>query len=160
MASGHIDHAIRVTVNATDARYIWPARHEAGSANANRPPMGERFRLKSSVDISGFSPANQVILQALKTYGAIVADNGSSWFISGAPDSRWNDSDLHNLTSLHGSDFEAVDESSLMVDPNSGAVKTGTTTTTTTQPPPTTTTTPLATTTTTARKCRRRLRRC
>jgi len=130
--------------------------------------MGERFRLKASVNVSGFSPANQVILQALKTYGGIVADNGSSWYISGAPDSRWNDSDLHNLTSLHGSDFEAVDESSLMVDPNSGAVVSSPsppppTTTSTTNPPTTTTTTvvPTATTTkpptttTTTVKCKR-----
>lgn len=142
VAAGHIDHAIRVTVNATDDRYIWPARHKTGSTSyPSRPPMGERFRLRASVDISGFSPANQVILQALKTYGAIVADNGSSWYISGAPDSRWNDSDLHNLTTLHGSDFEAVDESSLMVDPNSGAVNTGSTSTTTSTSIPTTTTT-------------------
>ena len=157
VASGHIDHAIRVTVNATDARYIWPARHKTGSTlNASRPPMGLRLRLKASTDISGFSPANQVILQAMKIYGMIVADNGSSWYISGAPDSRWNDSDLHNLGSLHGADFEAIDESSLMVDPNSGAVKTGTgstttstTSTTSTTVAPTTTTTSAPTTTTT-----------
>jgi Ser-Thr-rich glycosyl-phosphatidyl-inositol-anchored membrane family protein len=123
VAAGRIDHAIRVSANATDARHLWPARHDAGAANANLPPMGLRMRLKASVDISGFSSADQVILKALKTYGMIVADNGSSWFISGAPDSRWNDDDLHNLTRLHGSDFEAVDESSLMVAPNSGAVK-------------------------------------
>jgi len=156
VAAGHIDHAIRVTVNATDARFIWPARHQAGTANANRPPMGLRLRLKGNVDISSFSPANQVILRALKTYGMIVADNGSSWYISGAPDSRWNDSDLHNLGALHGSDFEAVDESSLMLDPNSGAVKTGSTTTTSTTVAPTTTTTKPSTTTTTAPKCRAR----
>jgi len=156
VASGRIDHALRITVNATDARYIWPARHQAGSANSARPPMGERLRLKATVNISSFSPANQVILRALQTYGAIVADNGSSWYVSGAPDSRWNDSDLHNLSSLHGSDFEAVDESSLMVDPNSGAVKTGsvTTTTSTTRPPSTTTTTRPSTTTTRTPKCR------
>jgi hypothetical protein len=149
VASGHIDHAIRVTVNSTDARYIWPARHKTGSTlNASLPPMGERLRLKANLDISGFSPANQVILQALKTYGAIVADNGSSWYISGAPDSRWNDDDLHGLTSLHGADFEAVDESSLMVDPNSGAVSTGSTTTTTVAPTTTTTVAPTTTTTT------------
>src|SRR5437870_4661404 len=71
--------------------------------------MGERFRLKQSVDISGFSPANQVILQALKDYGMIVADNGSSWYLSGAPSSRWDDNDLHNLAQLVGSNFEAVD---------------------------------------------------
>ena len=83
--------------------------------------MGQRFRLKASFDISGFSPTNQVILQALKTYGMILADNGSSWYLSGAPDPRWNDDDLHNLkTGVHGSDFEAVDTSALMVHPDSG----------------------------------------
>jgi len=150
VASGVIDHAIRVTVNATDARYIWPARHKTGSTSQpSRPPMGLRLRLKSSVNISTYSPANQVILQALKTYGAIVADNGSSWYISGAPDSRWNDDDLHNLGAIKGTDWEAVDESSLMVDPNSGAAKTSSSTTTTTSPPTTTTTKPPVTTTTT-----------
>src|SRR6266513_1730287 len=84
----------------------------------------------------------------MKTYGLIVADNGSSWYISGAPDSRWNDSDLHNLGTIRGSDFEAVDESSLMVDPNSGAVKTGTPTTTSTSTSTTSTTRPVTTTTT------------
>jgi hypothetical protein len=149
VASGKIDHAIRVTVNASDARYIWPARHKTGSTlNANRPPMGQRLRLKAGVNLSGFSPPNQVILRALQTYGAIVADNGSSWYISGAPDSRWSDDDLHNLGALHGSDFEAVDESSLMLDPNSGAVRTSTPTTTSTT---TTTTRPSTTTTTTTR---------
>ena len=84
--------------------------------------MGIRLRLKASVDISGFSTANQVILTALKHYGMLLADNGSSWFISGVPDARWNNDDLHALTQLHGSDFEVVDESSLMTDPDSGQV--------------------------------------
>jgi hypothetical protein len=121
VAAGHIDHAIRVTLNQTDRRYVWPARHQAGVSNSNLAPMGERFRLKASVDISQFSAANQVILRALQKYGMIVADNGSSWFISGAPDPRWNDGDLHNLARLTGSSFEAVDTSALMIDPNSGA---------------------------------------
>src|SRR5260370_3363631 len=116
IAAGHTDPATRVTVNATAARFIWPARHQAGTANANLPPMGLRVRLKANVDISSFSPANQVILRALETYGMIVADNGSSWYISGAPDSRWSDDDLHKLTGLPRSAFEAVDESSLPVD--------------------------------------------
>jgi len=82
--------------------------------------MGIRVRLKASVDISSFSPANQVILTALKKYGMMLADNGAPMFISGAPDSRWDDDDLHTLTTLHGGDFEVVDVSSLMVDPDSG----------------------------------------
>src|SRR6202035_5090738 len=97
VAAGVIDHAIRVTLPATDSRFIWPARHEAGSANAALAPMGLRLRLKASVDISAYPAADQVILLALKRYGAIVADNGSPWYISGAPDSRWSNDDLHLL---------------------------------------------------------------
>jgi hypothetical protein len=82
--------------------------------------MGERFRLKKDYDISGFDPQARVILQALKTYGMILADNGSPWYISGAPDPRWSDDVLHELHNVPGSEFEAVDESSLMSDPNSG----------------------------------------
>jgi len=75
--------------------------------------MGERFRLKASFDISGYSAANQVILKAMKEYGLIVADNGSSWYITGAPDSRWSNDQLHTLGRVKGSDFEVVDASSL-----------------------------------------------
>jgi hypothetical protein len=121
VAAGVIDHAIRVTVPASDDTYIWPARHEAGTANASLPPMGLRLRLKASVDISQFPAMDQVILQALKTYGMIVADNGSPWFISGVPSSYWNNTTLHDLTEITGSDFEVVDESCLMVSPDSGA---------------------------------------
>lgn len=121
IAAGAIRHAIRFTVPQTQNAYVWPARHEASSLTGSQyPPMGARFRLKASVDISGFSPANQIILTALKQYGMMLADNGSSWYISGATDSRWDNDDLHNLTTLTGSDFEAVDVSPLMVDPNSG----------------------------------------
>jgi hypothetical protein len=120
VASGHIDHAIRVTVPASDASHLWPARHDAGDPNGALPPMGLRLRLRASFDISGFPHDDQVILQAMKTYGVIVADNGSPWYISGVPDPRWNNDVLHQLGTVHGSDFEAVDASSLMVDPNSG----------------------------------------
>ncbi len=106
---GKITHALRFTVPKTDNAYVFPASHVAGSNNPAYPRMGERFRLKAGVDISGFSPADQVILQALKDYGMIVADNGSGWYLSGEPSSRWNDSDLAQLGRLHGSDFEAVD---------------------------------------------------
>jgi hypothetical protein len=85
--------------------------------------MGQRFRLKTTFDISGFSPDVQVILQAMKTYGIILADNGSSWFISGSPDSRWNNDVLREIKQLKGSDFEAVDVSSLMMNVNSGQIK-------------------------------------
>ncbi|HUH07599.1 MAG TPA: cell wall-binding repeat-containing protein [Egibacteraceae bacterium] len=123
VASGRIDHAIRVTVPRSQSAYLWPARHHAGSADTSLPPMGLRLRLKAGVDISGFPAHDRVILQALKTYGLIVADNGSPWFISGVPDPRWNNDILQLLGSIRGSDFEAVEMSSLMVDPNSGAVR-------------------------------------
>lgn len=84
------------------------------------PPMGVRFRLRASFNISTFSPTNQVILKALQKYGMMLADNGSAWYISGVPDSRWDNDDLHKLGAVTGSDFELVDVSPLMVDPNSG----------------------------------------
>jgi hypothetical protein len=124
VASGEIRHAIRFTAPQTLRAYVWPARHFASSLTATQyPPMGARFRLKAGTDISGFSPENQVILRALKKYGMLLADNGSSWYISGAPDDHWNNDSLHLLRNLHGSDFEAVDESSLIVDPDSGEVR-------------------------------------
>lgn len=99
-----------------------PARHEASSLTGTQyPPLGQRFRLKASFIIdNSFSPHAQVILRALKKYGMILADNGSSWYISGAPDERWDNDVLHELDVVHGSDFEAVDESALMVNANSG----------------------------------------
>jgi hypothetical protein len=133
VASGHIDHALRFTAPATANWFVWPARHFASTHSGTQyPPMGTRFRLRKDYDISSFAPRVQVILRALKTYGMILADNGASWFISGVPDSRWNDDEMHQLTRVIGADFEAVDESSLMVDPNSAAVNSGST------PPPTT----------------------
>jgi hypothetical protein len=86
--------------------------------------MGQRFRLRADFDISGFSPEVQVILQAMKTYGIILADNGSSWFISGAPDERWDNEILNELKQITGANFEAVDTSSLIVDPDSGQTQT------------------------------------
>jgi hypothetical protein len=120
VAAGYIDHAIRITANATSQRYLWPARHQAGSSNPALPPMGLRLRLNAGVDISGFPRDDQVILQAMKTFGVVVADNGSSWYVSGVPDERWDDDVLHALGQLNGSAFEAVDASSLEVSPDSG----------------------------------------
>lgn len=117
--AGVIDHAIRVTVPATDARYLWPARHEAGVDDASLPPMGLRLRLKASVSLAGFPRVDRIILQALKTYGMIVADNGSAWYLSGTPSALWNNDLLHELDRIVGSDFEVVDESCLMVSPDS-----------------------------------------
>ena len=109
VSRGEITHALRVTVPDTQKAYVFPASHFASdSTNANLPPMGLRLRLKANVDISGFPAEDRVILRALKKYGMIVADNGSPWFISGAPDARWSDDNLHALTQLSGRDFEAV----------------------------------------------------
>ena len=128
VASGEIAHAVRFTAPQTRQDFIWPARHFASSLTAsNYPPMGQRFRLKAGFDISGFSAEVQVILQALKKYGMILADNGSSWFISGVPDSGWNNDILvPELSQVTGSNFEAVDESSLMIDADSGQARQGT----------------------------------
>jgi hypothetical protein len=125
VTEGEILHAIRFTAPSTRRAYVWPARHYASSLTGlNYPPMGQRFRLKADFDVTGFSPEVQVILRALKKYGVILADNGSSWFISGAPDPRWdNDHLVTELREVKGSDFEAVDESYLMVDPASGQAK-------------------------------------
>jgi hypothetical protein len=113
-----IEHALRFSCARTRKAYIPPARHSAGSqTSANFPPMGMRVRLKSSFDISGFSPTNQVILRALKKYGMFVADNGADMYLSGAPDPRWSDDDLHNLTRVHGSDFEVVEMSGFVTRP-------------------------------------------
>lgn len=108
--TGAIRHALRVTFAETRRAFILPATHYASSnTSANLPPMGLRLRLKQRVDISGYSSANQVILRALKTYGLIVADNGSNWYISGAPDPAWDDDDLQRLRQIKGSEFEVVD---------------------------------------------------
>jgi hypothetical protein len=114
VAAGRIDHALRFTVSRTQRAYVWPARHFASSlTDASLPPMGLRLRLKAAFDIAGFPPQARVVLQALKEYGMMVADNGSSWFISGAPDARWSNDDLHTLGRVPGSAFEVVDTSSL-----------------------------------------------
>ena len=119
--AGFIGHALRFTAPHTRRDYVWPARHYASSLTGEEyPPMGMRFRLKSDYDISGFDPQVQVILQALKTYGMILADNGAAWYLSGVPDERWDNEILAQLKQLRGQDFEAVDTSSLMVDQDSG----------------------------------------
>jgi hypothetical protein len=111
VAAGVIAHALRFTASRTSNRHIWPARHDAGDADASLPPMGLRVRLKASVDISGYGRQARVVLQALKTYGMILADNGSPWYISGASNPHFNDDDLHALGKITGADFEVVDAS-------------------------------------------------
>jgi hypothetical protein len=123
VASGEIKHALRFTAPQTRKSYIWPARHYASSLTGQQyPSMGQRFRLKADYDISSFSAETRVILAALKKYGMILADNGSSWYISGAPDPRWNNDVLHELGRVTGAAFEAVNESVFMVDPDSAYV--------------------------------------
>ena len=122
VASGEIRHALRFTAPQTRRAFVWPALHYASNLTAsNYPPMGQRFRLKANVDITGFSLEVQVILRALKKYGMILADNGSAWYLSGAPDPGWNNDHLvSELRMITGSDFEAVDGTALMISAESG----------------------------------------
>jgi hypothetical protein len=119
VAAGHINHAIRFTLQRSRAAFIPPASHwAANSSDALAAPMGMRLRLKSSFNVSGFSVANQVILNAFKKYGLIMADNGSSMYIGGAPDDRWDNDDLHNLGGVHASDFEVIQMSPVYIQSN------------------------------------------
>jgi hypothetical protein len=114
VAAGEIRHALRFTAPQTRRAYLFPARHFASSSSDPAlPPMGLRVRLKASVDISRFGPQARVVLRALQRYGMILADNGSPWFVTGAPAAGWDDDDLHDLHLIKGSDFEVVDTSSL-----------------------------------------------
>lgn len=107
--AGRIDHALRVTVARTQRGYIHPATHFASSnSDPSLPPMGLRLRLKASYSLAGFHGESLLVLRALKRYGLIVADNGSSWYITGAPDPRWNDADLEQIKRVPGTAFEAV----------------------------------------------------
>ncbi len=113
VARGVIDHALRFTAPCTSKAYVYPARHEASRCSGSYPPMGLRVRLKAGVNISRLPSQARIVAQALKTYGLILADNGSPWYISGAPNPRWNDDALHQLDQLTGRDFEVVDTHSL-----------------------------------------------
>ena len=125
VAAGEIAHALRFTVQKTQKAYVWPARHYASdNSDPNLPPMGARVRLKANVNISGYPAEVQVILRALQRYGMFLADNGSNWFVSGAPDERWNNDNFRHLKQIVGSNLEFVDASSLMVSPDSGEVRT------------------------------------
>jgi hypothetical protein len=111
---GRIDHALRFTVSRSRRAYVYPARHFASSdTNPNLPAMGQRLRLKSSFDTSRFPRQSRIVLNALKRYGMIVADNGSDWYISGSPNSGWSNDDLRALKGVEGRNFEVVDESTL-----------------------------------------------
>ncbi len=128
VAAGEIAHAIRFTAaniwgvqSGTGAhKYLWPARHWSGNGtNPSNPPMGARFRLKASFDVSTFHPQLQVILRAMKKYGLVLADAGSNWYFQGVSDTNWNDNVFSQLSGIAGSNFEVVDTSFLQIDPNS-----------------------------------------
>ncbi|HEY3758989.1 MAG TPA: hypothetical protein VGL37_04465 [Solirubrobacteraceae bacterium] len=113
--AGHIDHALRVTVPRTQAGYIHPATHFASSSSdPELPPMGLRLRLSARFNLAPFHGQALVILRALKRYGLIVADNGSSWYITGAPSPHWSEADLDQLKRVPGSAFEAVDSGPIL----------------------------------------------
>ncbi len=121
--NGEINHALRFTAPHTQNTYIWPARHKASRlADATVPPMGIRVRLRADFDISKYSRTNQVIMKCMKRYGMLLADNGGAMFVTGVPDKRWDDSDLHKLGDMKAQDFEVVDESELQLLSDSGRV--------------------------------------
>jgi hypothetical protein len=106
---GDLDHALRFTAERTRRAFVYPARHYASdSSDPSLPPMGLRVRLRASFDTHPFPPQARAVLETLKRYGMILADNGSNWYITGAPDPRWSNDDLHTLGRVHGSDFEVV----------------------------------------------------
>jgi hypothetical protein len=124
VAAGRVDHAIRFTTDVTDRRYIWPARHQAGSVtNPAYPPMGARFRLKASYAITKYRADTQVVLRVMKAYGLVLADNGSPWYFQGTADSRWTSPMLDQLKTIPASAFEAVNTSGMAVASNSGQVR-------------------------------------
>ncbi len=123
VAAGAIHHALRFTASDTIG-YIWPARHLTSDEDTPEiPPMGARFRLKADFDIGIFPFELQVLLRAMQVYGIVLADNGADWYVSGAPDERWDNEMLHLLDVVTGNDFEAVDASLLMVNPDSGQTR-------------------------------------
>ncbi len=110
VARGVIDHALRFTVNDTRRAYVWPARHYASDlTDPDLPPMGLRLRLRANFPVASYPPQARAVLVALKRYGMMLADNGSDWFISGAPDPRWNNDQLQTIGRVKGSDFVVVD---------------------------------------------------
>jgi hypothetical protein len=122
---GKVDHAIRFTTDVTDNRYVWPARHRAGAVdNRKYPPMGARFRLKASFDMSSYGKRARVVLRAMQTYGLVLADNGSPWYFQGEATSKWPSSLMSDLKRVPARAFVAVDTSPLMVDPDSARVAT------------------------------------
>jgi hypothetical protein len=120
--AGSVDHAIRFTAPTTAPRYLWPARHEAGS-DPTAPPMGARFRLVSGFDTAGFSPATRTVLEAMKTYGLVLADNGSPWYFQGERTPKWPQRLIEELKSVPSSAFEAVDTSEMKLSEGSARAR-------------------------------------
>jgi len=121
--AGRVDHAIRFTTNVTDRRYIWPARHQAGSVDdRSYPPMGARFRLKAKFDISSYRKDTRVVLRAMKRYGLVLADNGSPWYFQGTSEKGWPTGMLDELKTIPARAFVAVDTSSLRKSRDSAAI--------------------------------------
>jgi ribosomal protein L24E len=128
VAAGSVTHAIRFTAQRTDRSYLWPARHHAGArSDATLPPMGARFRLRADFDISRYRPDTQTVLRAMQRYGLVLADNGSNWFFGGAASNSWPDPFIAELKTIPANAFDAVDISSLQLDPNSAQVRGGAT---------------------------------
>jgi len=124
--AGEINHAIRFTARRTQRAYDWPARHYASNiTDPDVPPMGQRFKLRPDFPVWDFSPEVRVILRAMQRYGIILADNGSDWYISGVPNPQWDDDILRELRQVYGRDFEAIDSSFLILDPDSGQAQQG-----------------------------------
>jgi hypothetical protein len=122
--TGHVDHAIRFTAPVTATRYVWPARHEAGSTGKHSaPPMGARFRLRPGFSLHGFDRNAKVVLRAMKTYGLILADNGSAWYFQGEASHHWPIAMIDQLKTIPAKAFQAVDESSLQIAPDSGQAR-------------------------------------
>jgi hypothetical protein len=122
--AGRVDHAIRFTTNVTDRKHVWPARHDAGSvSDPTYPPMGARFRLKTSFPVSGYRADTRAVLRAMKRYGLVLADNGSPWYFQGTADDRWPSGLLDQLKSIPASAFEAVDTAPMRVRAGSGKAR-------------------------------------
>jgi hypothetical protein len=125
VAAGSLNHAIRFTASCTQRTYLWPARHQAGTSDTRCPPMGARFRLRATYALPASACAAfcQTVLRTMKTYGLILADNGSNWYFQGTADTRWTYSQVDQLKQIPASMFVAVDESCLMVGPSSGQAR-------------------------------------
>ena len=120
----HVDHAIRFTTDVTSSHHLWPARHDAGSTSSrDYPPMGARFRMKASFSAEGYGAAARAVIRAMKTYGLVLADNGSPWYFQGEQNARWSERLIEDLKRIPASAFVAVDTSSLKVSRDSARVR-------------------------------------